>query len=100
MADTSTTPNIILQNLAIASNPPPVKSGNFFEALAEAWGEALDRQAQVIQDKSTALNQDNNDTPKAMTELSAEAAKISFMANSSHTSISEASEALKAVAQK
>ncbi len=96
----NTTSNIALQQLVLTANPPPVKSGNFFEALAQAWGEALDKQAQVIQDKSAALNQDGNDTPSAITELSAEAAKISFMANSSHTALSEASEALKASAQK
>lgn len=86
----------------VLSSTPTTKttSGNFFEALARAWGEALDKQAQVISEKSAALNQDGSDTPGAMTELSAESARISFMANSSHTSMSESAEALKAVAQK
>jgi hypothetical protein len=101
MTTSTTTTNVAaLQQLALAANPPPVKSGNFFEALAAAWGQALDKQAQVITDKSTALNQDGNDTPSAMTELSAEAAKMGFMGNASHTAISEAAEALKAVSQK
>ncbi len=97
----TTTNNVYaLQQLISTVSPQGSTGGNFFEALARAWGEALDKQAQVIQEKSAALNQDNNDTPSAMTELSAESAKISFMANSSHTSLSESSEALKAVAQK
>lgn len=81
-------------------NPPKSTTGSFFEAMAQAWGEALDKQAKVIQEKSAVLNQDGQDTPSAMTELSAEAAKISFMANSEHTATSEAAEALKAMAQK
>jgi hypothetical protein len=92
-----------LNQLVLSSNlnpPGSTTSGNFFAALAKAWGDALDKQARVIEDKSAALNQDNNDTPGAMTELTAESAKISFMANSSHTSMTESAEALKAVAQK
>jgi hypothetical protein len=100
---TTTVNQAQLTQLVLASTlTPPTKttSGNFFEALARAWGEALDKQAQVIQEKSAVLNQDGSDTPGAMTELTAESAKISFMANSSHTSMSESAEALKAVAQK
>jgi len=81
---------------------PPTKStsSGFFEALARAWGEALDKQAQVISDQSTALNQDGNDTLSNITELTAESSRMSFLANSSHTSLSESGEALKAVSQK
>jgi|SRR5262245_22168220 hypothetical protein len=93
--------NPLLQQLVLSTNPPTrTTSGNFFEALARAWGEALDKQAQVIQDKATTLNQDGNDTPGAITELTAESARIAFMAQSSQTSMSQSSEALKTVAQK
>jgi hypothetical protein len=97
----SSTPINPLIQLALTSVPQTkTTSGSFYEALAQAWGQALDKQAQVIQEKSAELNQDGNDTPGAITQLSAESAKISFMANSSHTSMSESAEALKAVAQK
>lgn len=92
-----------LQQLVLTNavtTPKPPTNGGFFEALAQAWGEALDKQAQVIQEKSTALNAEGGDTPSAITELSAESARMSFLANSSHTSQSEAAEALKAVANK
>ena len=81
---------------------PPTKStsSGFFEALARAWGEALDKQAQTISDESQALNQDGNDTLSNITELTAESSRMSFLANSSHTSLSESGEALKAVSQK
>jgi len=97
----TTTTNInALQQLLATSTQPRTTTGNFFEALAKAWGDALDKQAQVIQEKSAVLNQDGTDTPGAMTELTAESAKISFLANSAHTSTSESAEALKALAQK
>jgi len=35
-----------------------------------------------------------------VTELTAESSRMSFLANSSHTSLSESGEAMKAVAQK
>lgn len=89
-----------LTQLAVATTAQPQgKSGNFFEALARAWGEALDKQAAVIQEKSDIVT-GGNDTPGALTDLTAESAKIAFLANNSHTSTSEAAEALKAVAQK
>jgi hypothetical protein len=90
------------QLISSSLTPPATKStsSGFFEALARAWGEALDKQAQVISDKSNALNQDGNDTMSAVTELTAESSRMSFLANSSHTSLSESGEALKAVSQK
>lgn len=78
---------------------PRTSSGNFFEALASAWGKALDKQADIIQEKSEALNQEGNDTPGAVTTLTAEAARLSFLANSSSNSLQNAGEALKTVAK-
>ena len=91
-----------LTQLVLTTNVPPTKTsgGNFYEALARAWGEALDKQAQVIQDKAAELNQDGNDTPGAITQLTAESAKITFMAQSSQTSMSSSAKALETVAQK
>lgn len=90
------------QLFASTTITPPTKStsSGFFEALARAWGEALDKQAQVISDKSQALSLDGNDTMSNVTELTAESSRMSFLANSSHTSLSESGEAMKAVAQK
>jgi hypothetical protein len=91
-----------LFNSTNTNTTPSTKStsSGFFEALARAWGEALDKQAQVISDESQQLNLDGNDTLSNITELTAESSRMSFLANSSHTSISESAEALKAVAQK
>jgi hypothetical protein len=99
---TQLTPAQLTQLFSSTNTTPPTKStsSGFFEALARAWGEALDKQAQVISDQSQALNVDGNDTMSAVTELTAESSRMSFLANSSHTSLSESGEALKAVAQK
>jgi hypothetical protein len=94
---TSTNP---LTQLVLSSVPPTkTSSSSLFEALARAWGEALDKQAQVIQDKSDQIS-GGDDKPGTLTELTAESAKIAYMAQSSHTSISEVGEAHKTSAQK
>jgi hypothetical protein len=71
----------------------------WFEAMAKAWGDALDSQASVIQQKSDAVT-GGNDTPGAITELTAESLKMSFLSNSSHTSISTVGQALETMARK
>ena len=71
----------------------------WFEALAEAWGQALDRQADQIQQKSDALT-GGDDSPSALTALTTESLKMSFLSNSSHTSISTVGQALETMARK
>lgn len=75
-------------------------SSSFFEALARAWGEALDNQAGVIQQKSDAIAAGGNDNPSAITELTTESLRMSFLSNSSHTSISTVGSALETMARK
>ena len=72
--------------------------GTFFEALARAWGAALDRQATSIEELSAGL--EGNDTPSAITELTAESLKMGFLSTSSHTAISAVGEALRTMARK
>jgi hypothetical protein len=74
-------------------------SGTFFEAMAEAWGQALDRQADQIVQKSDALTA-GDDSPQAVTALTTQALKMSFLSNSSHTSISSVGQALETMARK
>jgi hypothetical protein len=76
------------------------KNGTWFEALARAWGEALDKQAATIQEQSDQLSNQGSDTPAAITELSAQSLKMGFLSNSSHTSISSVGEALSTMARK
>lgn len=75
-------------------------SGSWFEAMAQAWGESLDKQASVIEEKSNALKDGGSDLPSTITELSTESLRMGFLSNSSHTAISSAGDALKTMAQK
>lgn len=76
------------------------RSKNWFEAFAAAWGRALDQQADVIVQKSEALGQNAEDKPSDITQLTAESMRLSFMANSSHTSLDSVSKALETMARK
>lgn len=72
---------------------------NWFEAFASAWGSALDNQASKIEIKANELNA-GDDRPSTITLLTAEAQRMSFMANSSHTSLDSISKALETMARK
>jgi hypothetical protein len=74
-------------------------SGTWFEAMAQAWGQTLDAQADRIQQQSDVVS-NGNDTPGAITELTAQSLKMSFLSNSSHTSISSVGQALETMARK
>lgn len=93
------TPPLSLIAAAPSMNAKPAKSGTWFEAMAQAWGQALDKQANTIQQKSDELA-GGNDTPSAITELSAESMRMGFLSNSSHTSISSVGSALETMARK
>jgi hypothetical protein len=81
------------------SQAKPAKPSTWFEAMAQAWGEALDKQAATIEQQSDAIS-NGNDTPAAITELTAQSLKMGFLSTSSHTSVSTIGEALKTMAQK
>ena len=73
--------------------------GSWFEAMADAWGSALDAQAQQIEEKSDAMSA-GGDKPADVTELTAMSLKMSFLASSSHTAISSVGAALETMARK
>lgn len=74
-------------------------SNSFFEALAEAWGATLDSQAQRLQTMSNMLSQ-GDDRPSQIAELTAESMRMSFLAQSSSTSIDSVGKALETMARK
>ena len=75
-------------------------SGSWFEAMARAWGQALDKQANTIQQQSDAVNNGGTDNPSALTELTTDSLKFSFLANSSSTSINAVGQGLETMARK
>jgi hypothetical protein len=74
-------------------------SGSWFEAMAQAWGQTLDSQADRIQADSNDIS-GGNDSPSALTELTTQSLKMTFMSDNSHTSISSVGEALDTMARK
>jgi hypothetical protein len=94
-----------LTQMALASNTSTQqtsngKGGTWFEAMARAWGEALDNQANIIQQQSDQLSNQGTDMPSAITELTAQSQKMGFLSNSSHSAISSVGEALSTMARK
>ncbi len=75
------------------------KGNTWFEAMADAWGQTLDRQAGDIEALSSRVS-GGDDKPATITELSAQSLRMGFLSTSSHTAISSAGEALKTMAQK
>ena len=75
------------------------QGGTWFEAMASAWGQALDKQASIIEQQSDAVSA-GNDTPAAITELTAQSLKMGFLSNSSHSAISSVGSALETMARK
>lgn len=73
--------------------------GSWFEAMADAWGQALDKQAGDIETKSAAVSA-GGDKPADITELTAMSLKMSFLASSSHTAVSTVGSALETMARK
>ncbi|MET0026413.1 MAG: hypothetical protein ABW101_02150 [Candidatus Thiodiazotropha sp.] len=74
--------------------------GSWFEAMATAWGQALDRQAGKIEDMSTKIGDEGQETPSAITQLTAESLKMTFLSNSSHTALSSLGSSLETMARK
>jgi hypothetical protein len=75
------------------------KGSSWFEAMADAWGQTLDRQASEIEDIATRIS-NGDDKPATITDLSAQTLRMGFLSTSAHTAITTAGDALKTMAQK
>ncbi|MEM6267671.1 MAG: hypothetical protein AAF494_10765 [Pseudomonadota bacterium] len=75
------------------------RASNWFEAFAAAWGNALDNQANQIEARSNTLSE-GADSPSEITMLTADSMRMSFMSQSSHTSLDSVSKALETMARK
>ena len=102
--------NQMLDVLALGATPSPSSgkggrssgasgSGSWFEAVAQAWGQTLDGEAQKITTMSDAIG-DGNEQPSQIAELSAESMRMSFMSNSENTSTSSLGQSLETMARK
>ena len=75
-------------------------TGSWFEAMADAWGKALDAKADQISAKSAQIGDASADKPADITELTAMSLEMGFLSNSSHTALASVGSALEAVARK
>jgi hypothetical protein len=99
-----TTSNPALNPLAVMAATPMTQQkksgdGTWFEAMAEAWGQTLDAQADRITEQSDIIAA-GDDRPGSLTALTTESLKMSFLANGSQTSISSVGQALETMARK
>ncbi|WP_379553647.1 hypothetical protein [Qipengyuania sp. DGS5-3] len=92
----------ILSDLSSAPSMMPTgRSRSWFEAFAGAWGSALDNQAGKIEQQAGQISgPDGEDRPSEITKLTAESMRMSFMAQSSHTSLDSISKSLETMARK
>jgi len=73
--------------------------GSWFEAMADAWGKALDAKADAIAAKSAAMDQ-GMDKPADVTQLTAMSLEMGFLSNASHTALAAVGSALETMARK
>ncbi len=75
------------------------EASSWFEAMAGAWGKALDQQAATIAGISEHLSA-GGDTPSTMVKLSAESMRMQFMSNCAATSNNSVGQALETLGRK
>ena len=73
--------------------------GTWFEALADSWGRTLDGQATKIEQMSGQVGS-GGDSPSQITELTAESMRMSFLSQSSSSSLDSVGKALETMARK
>lgn len=74
-------------------------TGSWYEAMAEAWGKALDKQADKILELSAGL-EEGGDTPSKFNQFTAESLRMGIISNASHTSLTSVASALETMARK
>lgn len=99
MSDTSVQTNPAAGDATRTHGAQRRKETSWFEAMADAWGKALDRQADRIVEQSD-LVAGGDDNPEHVNRLQAEAQRMSFLSNASHTSITTIGSALDTMARK
>ncbi|MEL7454509.1 MAG: hypothetical protein AAGJ50_14165 [Pseudomonadota bacterium] len=73
---------------------------SWFRALAEAWGQSLDNQAEKITDMADQIGQGGEERPSDLVALTAESLRMQFLSNSQNTSTNAVGQALETMARK
>lgn len=96
MSDMST---ISASAITAANSTNKKDSGSWYEAMAEAWGKALDKQADKIVELADQLDE-GGDTPSKYNQFTAESLRMGIISNASHTSLTSVASALETMARK
>lgn len=81
-----------------ASTRPVETHADWYRSLANAWGKALDGQAQKLVDTANSIN-DSSSVGDALM-VSAQAHQLSFMSNAASTTSNSVGQALETLAKK
>lgn len=73
--------------------------GTWFEAMASAWGQTLDSQASQIEQMSNSIGS-GTDNPSQVVKLTTESLRMSFLSQSSSSSIDSVGKSLETMARK
>ena len=83
-----------------ASPASPGELNSWYEAMARAWGSALDSQAGRIAQMSGTISENGQDQPSTMTMLTAESMRMQFMSQNASTSMTSVGQALESLGRK
>ncbi len=106
MAGAATSSSLLSQTLSRASatigagTPSASDTQSWYEAMAKAWGSALNSQAQVITDLSNQVSNAGQDNPSTITQLTAESMRFSYLATNASTSTTSVGEGLETLGRK
>ena len=87
-------------SLSAAAAPAAQDTKSWYEAMAKAWGQALNQQAQVITQLSDQVSNAGQDQPSQVTQLTAESMRFSFLATNASTATTSVGEALQTLGRK
>ena len=85
--------------LSGAAAPSHATTQSWYEAMAQAWGQAMNNQAQVITNLSDQINS-GQDTPAQITQLTAESLRFSYLATNASTSTTSVGDGLESLGRK
>jgi uncharacterized protein YukE len=83
-----------------AMKPTLGDAHSWYEAMAKAWGQALNQQAHVITDLSDQITNAGQDQPSQITQLTAESMRFSYIATNASTATTSVGEALQTLGRK
>jgi hypothetical protein len=86
--------------MAAAGTPSTSDVKSWYEAMAKAWGQSLNNQANVLQQESNQLNNTGADQPSVITQLTADSMRFSFLATSANTATTSVGDGLNSLGRK